>query len=244
MLSGTESISHYNRSNVTIWMVLAFQAGMLNIGGFMACHRFVSHVTGFATFFGLEASRGSLEAALGMLLVPALFLGGAMISGYLVDLRLKLHLKPRYYIVFGILFFLLLIVFAGGEAGLFGHFGESVELTRDYSLLCFLCLICGLQNGTVTTVSRNVVRTTHLTGITTDLGIGVVRVLNRRRLGTAVDEDVRANLMRAGIISFFIMGSVAGGFIFAAVGFWGFSLPMTISGILCAVMILFQRNRN
>src|ERR1700683_794226 len=104
MLYGNESISTYNRSNISIWMALAFQGGALNIGGFLACGRFVSHVTGFATYFGVEVSRSNYFSALGMLLVPLFFLIGAILSGLLVDIRLKLHKRPKYYILFGILF--------------------------------------------------------------------------------------------------------------------------------------------
>ena len=62
---------------------MAFQAGLINIGGFMACHRFVSHITGFATFFGYEINQADTSAALSMLVVPMFFLFGCMISGFL-----------------------------------------------------------------------------------------------------------------------------------------------------------------
>ena len=89
MLYGNESIAQYSRSNVSIWMSMAFQAGILNIGGFMACHRFVSHITGFATYFGFELNQSIGGHPLRMLEVPAFFLLGSMLSGVLVDLRLK-----------------------------------------------------------------------------------------------------------------------------------------------------------
>src|SRR3989344_1951144 len=150
MLYGNESISHYTPGNISIWMLMAFQAGLLNIGGFMACHRFVSHVTGFATFFGFEVSQGEEWHAWGMLVVPLFFLFGAMLSGQLVDIRLKLHKKPKYYITFGVIFFLTFVVFLGGFLGNFGVFGEPLNSMHGYSLLMFLCLICGIQNGTIT----------------------------------------------------------------------------------------------
>src|SRR4051812_45829612 len=67
------------------WYLLSFLAGSVNMGGYMACHRFVSHVTGFATLFGAEASRGLWDRAIGILSVPLFFLAGVMVSGYLVD---------------------------------------------------------------------------------------------------------------------------------------------------------------
>jgi uncharacterized membrane protein YoaK (UPF0700 family) len=240
MIYGNESISHYSKGNVAIWMSMAFQAGLLNIGGFLACHRFVSHVTGFATFFGVEVNRRSHNEALGMLFVPLFFLLGAMISGQLVDVRLKLHLKPRYYISFGIIFALLLAVFAGGMTGFFGAFGEPLALSRDYTLLSLLCLVCGIQNGTITTASKAVVRTTHLTGITTDLGLGLMRVLNRGKLKEEISGEGRANLMRIGLIFFFGLGSILGGFVFGRFGYLGFAIPLLSSGLLFGTMLYFQ----
>lgn len=240
MLYGNESISHYSKSNVTIWMTMAFQAGMLNIGGFMACHRFVSHVTGFATFFGYEINKPDKSHAIGMLVVPFFFLLGAMFSGLLVDIRLKLHKKPKYYISFGVIFFLLLVVLLGGTGGYLGTFGGANNGTPDYILLTLLCFICGVQNGTITTVSKSVIRTTHLTGITTDLGIGLMRLLNYKKIKEPVDNEKKATLMRAGIIFFFGLGSVVGGRVFLEMAYMGFIIPAATSGILFLTMLYFQ----
>jgi uncharacterized membrane protein YoaK (UPF0700 family) len=241
MIFGNESISHYSRSNVCIWMLLAFQAGVLNIGGFMACHRFVSHVTGFATFFGYELTQTDTSHAIGMLIVPSFFLLGAMISGLLVDIRLKLHKKPKYYLSFGIIFFLILIVFINGLMGNFGVFGHPINTSGDYILLILLCLICGIQNGSITTVSKSVIRTTHLTGITTDLGIGLVRLMSSSHTKENIDNEKKATLTRLGIIFFFGLGSVIGAFAFLRLNYMGFIIPVATSGFLFLMMLYFQR---
>jgi uncharacterized membrane protein YoaK (UPF0700 family) len=240
VIFGNESISTYTRGNLSIWMILAFQAGLLNTGGYMACHNFVSHVTGFATLFGIGLGEHNYGHALAVLLVPVCFLGGAMVSGMLVDLRLQLGKKPRYYIVFGVLFALLLIVVIAGWNKLWGNFGAAVLHKGSYGLLALLCLICGLQNATVSLVSKSVVRTTHLTGVTTDLGIGLVRMLNRSRLGAKVHGETQANFMRIGVILFFVLGSAAGYQLFHAFKFRGFLFPTMISGGLFFVTFYFQ----
>lgn len=221
-------------------MLLAFQAGILNIGGFMACHSFVSHITGFATLFAYGYKSGDTHTTAAMLIVPGFFLAGAMISGILVDLRLRLHKKPRYYVVFGVLFLLLLFTVIGGSNGLFGDFGKPHRESEDFTLLALLCLACGLQNGLVTLVSRSVVRTTHLTGITTDLGIGVIRVLNRHRIPGGIGDEIPATFMRVGIIAFFFMGSMAGFELFHGFGFRGFLVPMMLSAALFFSTLYFQ----
>lgn len=243
MLYGNESISHYNRSNVTIWMAMAFQAGALNIAGLMACHQFVSHITGFATMFGYEINQHDASGAVAMLVVPLFFLFGAMLSGVLVDLPLKQHKKPRYYVAFGVMFFLIMAIFLTGVSGQLGVFGEPLAEVRDYFLLTLLCFTCGVQNGTITTVSKAVIRTTHLTGIVTDLGIGMVRVMNRSKLGDGVKEDHKANLMRSGIVVFFGLGAIVGGFTFQRVGYYGFLIPALTSGNLFALMLYFQKTK-
>ena len=241
MLYGNESISQYTRGNVFIWMAMAFQAGVLNVGGFMACHRFVSHVTGFAAYFGYEVSEAKLGPALSMLTVPLFFLFGAMLSGQLVDLRLKLHKNPRYYFTFGVIFFLTLVVFLGGIFNFFGTFGEVQYLPRNNTLLALLCFICGIQNGTITTVSKSVVRTTHLTGITTDLGIGIMRILSKNKLKGEIPDEGKANLMRIGIIFFFGVGSLVGAFAFHHFQYGGFILPVVTSGFLFILMLYFHK---
>jgi uncharacterized membrane protein YoaK (UPF0700 family) len=127
MIFGSENISAYTRGNMAIWMVLAFQAGLLNIGGLMAVHSFVSHVTGFATLFSLEYGSGNYAHAVGLLIIPLTFLAGSMVSGILVDLRLKLHRKPKYYITFGVIFMLILSVFFGGRRFSCWHFFSSLN---------------------------------------------------------------------------------------------------------------------
>src|SRR4051794_6303645 len=120
MLFGNESISHYAPSYIAVWMSMAFQGGLLNIGGFMACRRFVSHITGFITRASFEATRFDTVQVVEMMVVPLVFLLGGVTSGILVDLRLKLHQKPKYYFSFGLIFLILIIVYLGG---IFGYFG-------------------------------------------------------------------------------------------------------------------------
>ena len=206
----------------------------------MACHRFVSHVTGFATFFGYEINQPDNSHAFGMLIVPLFFLFGCMLSGQLVDVRVRLHKRPKYYLTFGFIFTLICTVLVLGLSGFFGKFGEPMEFYRDYFLLIILCFTCGVQNGTITSVSKSVIRTTHLTGITTDLGLGIVRFLNREKLKHDISGEVHANLMRAGIIFFFGFGSVCGGYAFTKLQYLGFVVPVVTSGSLFGLMLYFQ----
>lgn len=240
MIRGNQSISYYSTGNVVVWMLMAFQAGVLNVGGLLACHRFVSHVTGVWTLLGVAARDQQPREFAALLLVPFAFLVGSMVSGWLVDIRLRMDRQPKYYVVFGILFFCILAVALAGMGGFFGAFGANVYHARTYLLTAALCAICGLQNGTITTVSKAVVRTSHLTGITTDLGLGIVRHWNRHRLTDPLPHEGRANLMRAGIIVYFVFGAFAGAYSFPRFGFGGFLLPTVTAGGLFGAMLWYQ----
>lgn len=239
MLFGNENISAYTRPNMAIWMTLAFQAGLINMGGLLSCHTFVSHVTGYASLASLEFESNQQSHGLGLLSMLIAFLLGSMGSGILVDLRMRANKKPKYYIVFGFLFFITLATAIGGFNNTFGEFGSPVSDIRGFCLVMLLCFTCGVQNGTITLVSKSIVRTTHITGLVTDLGIGLVRTINRNRV-QGVENEGTANIMRAGIILFFFLGSLIGVPIFRTWQFRGFIFPCLISGSLFAMTLYFQ----
>lgn len=229
MFSGSNTINHYTPLNLSIWFSMAFQAGAINVGGFLACHKTVTHVTGFATYFGAEISQGNFIKALGFLAVPSFFLIGTMLSAFFIDRRISLDKQPRYYLIFAIITTLMLFVAIGGELNFFGDFGESLSFSKDYLLLAILCLSSGIQNACITSASDSVVRTTHLTGLTTDLGIGLMRMISGRRSETLLTAEAKANFIRIGIIFFFILGSALAAFGFFHFGYVAFVIPAFIS---------------
>jgi uncharacterized membrane protein YoaK (UPF0700 family) len=62
------------------WFMLSFNGGCINAGGFLATGKFVSHVTGFATLFGVDAMTDQVKAAISMLTVPLFFFVGVVCS--------------------------------------------------------------------------------------------------------------------------------------------------------------------
>lgn len=210
------------------WLLLSFLAGNINSGGLLACGRFVSHMTGFYTLFGQSAARWTWDEALGLLSIPLYFLSGVMISAYLVERPIHRGLKPNYVLVMSLAFACLLAAAIFGNSGWFGDFGET-HLKRDYLLLALLCMASGLQNAAVSCSSGHSVRVTHMTGNTTDLGIGIVRVLSLQKGVGHRDDELRATWLRAGIIGAFALGSAAGAALFLQFRFLGFLLPASIA---------------
>jgi uncharacterized membrane protein YoaK (UPF0700 family) len=114
----------------------------------------------------------------------------------------------------------------GGHFGLFGEFGHEPELRQDYLLLALLCAASGLQNAVVSSASGSAVRTTHLTGLTTDLGTGLVRAFSNRRLH---ESEMRAARLRFGTIVSFTGGSFAGAASYLHLHYLGFLGPALIA---------------
>lgn len=219
------------------WFLLSFLAGAVNAGGYIACHRFVSHVTGFATIAGLDFARGEWSEAIGMLTVPVYFLFGVMISAYLIDRRAQEGKRSRYALVMGMVTFCLVLASLGGWLGYFGVFGSEVELRDDYILLSLLCMASGLQNAALTSASGATIRTTHLTGLTTDLGIGLIRSVSLPSEHPQRAAENKANWLRIGTILSFMSGGAVGALLFLSVEYLGFLLPAAIAAYATAVAI-------
>jgi uncharacterized membrane protein YoaK (UPF0700 family) len=217
-----------NKTNRMIWSILAFHAGAINAGGFLACHRFVTHTTGFATQLGYDIAATKWHDAVGMLTVPLFFMGGSMISGYYVDRRIQLNQQPRFHTLFLMSSLFMAFVSVFGSIGLFGTFNQEFDIATSYLLIALLCLTSGMQNAMTTSGSVSNVRTTHLTGHTTDLGISLVKSL-------AISDPERLkiernkNQVRILVIGAFILGSVISTFLFLKFNYWGFLLPAFIS---------------
>lgn len=230
------------KSSIFLWNILAFQAGSLNAGGFLACNRFVTHVTGFATLFGTEFSFGKYSDAFGYLSVPIFFLIGSMISGYFIDIPIQRNTEPRHSWAFLILLLITGIVLALGITNNYGNFGETLQFGKDYSLLALLCLASGIQNAMVTSTYGSVVRTSHLTGLTTDLGIGLIRIFLGPKKPELKDREAFATFMRVGIILSFTVGSLFAAVIFTSLQWWGFLIPFLISlGLLLFSLGFFDK---
>lgn len=232
-----------NRRNIFVWFLLAFQAGAVNAGGFLACGRFVTHTTGFATHFAFELVNKRTWIAFGMLSVPAFFLLGAMITSYFVDLPLMHGKKANYRVPSLLIFFCFALAMYLGSLGVFGLFGSEMVFHQDYLLLVLLCMASGLQNAMITNANGVVVRTTHLTGITTDLGVGLVRAFfgERRKDPQRLLRERMATFARAGILLSFVLGSTVAALLYLHAHYLGFAVPVFTSLILLRYFVV--RNR-
>lgn len=159
-----------------LWILLGFQAGFINSFGFLACGRYVSHVTGFGTQIGMALGDNNFWLAVELLGFPLSFIFGAFFSGVFTTARFERGLIPRYDLMTIVLPVLIFLVGVLGWKGMFGEFGEPLLAAHDFVLLFSLSFACGLQNGCFATMTKGMIRTTHLTGISTDIGSDMARL--------------------------------------------------------------------
>lgn len=197
-----------------VWIgavALAAVAGMVNVIGFLGFeHQAVSHLTGTTSLLGAALADGDLRAISHLWGLLIAFCLGAMLSGMIIqDSALKLG---RRYGVVLILEALLLLA----ATPLF-------ERQLIWGAL-LAAMACGLQNAMVTTYSGAVVRTTHLSGMFTDLGIGLGHLLRGMPLQ-------KRRLMLSGfIISGFLGGSILGAWLFRHLQYDALLVPAASTG--------------
>lgn len=191
---------------------LAAVAGMVNAVGFLAFeHQAITHLTGTTTLVGVALAQGETGLALNLLLFLVSFFAGAVLGGALVR-DSTLRLGRRYGVALMIESLLLLL---------------AIPLLREHSTagICVATAACGLQNAMASTYSGAVLRTTHVSGIVTDLGI----MLGQRLRGLA-HEARRCNLYLL-ILSGFALGALAGAAGFAHMAERVLLWPAVLTGV-------------
>lgn len=181
----------YAPRHIPSWLSLACAAGAVNGFAFLSCEEFVSHITGTSTRIGLEWHHLGLAAEYALVL--ASFVIGAIASVIWLQARACRGKRPRWANPLRAVALILAGVAIAGHAGYFGPFDGQVSGNPPFILLSMLAFAMGLQNAAVASTTGLSVRTTHLTGPATDLGI---------HLGTACfasGEEQRDALKGAGL---------------------------------------------
>lgn len=191
---------------------LAFVGGFVNVVGLLGFeHQTVTHLTGSTTM--LAAALGSLDgaAALHFVAVMGSFIAGTVLSGFLIqDSTLKLG--RRYGIAL-----LLESLLLGVAVPLL----QRNNILGMYSAAC----ACGLQNAMVSTYSGATIRTTHLSGMFTDLGIFLGHWLR------GLPVDLRRLRLCFLIITGFLCGGIAGAVAFHHLSYSALFLPAALTAI-------------
>ena len=221
-------------TDAALGTLLAFVAGAVNAGGFIAIGKYTSHMTGIVSMMADDVALGSASLIGIGLVALAAFTAGAGCSAILINWGRR-NARSRQYVYPLFLEALLLLCFAA--AGLLNP-GAFIAVAAP-----LLCFIMGLQNATITKISGARVRTTHVTGMMTDIGIelGKSAYWNREN----GKSPVRANLGKLSIlfrmVAMFFLGGVIGALGYGFFGY-GFSVPIAVLLLLMVLPVVRRRS--
>ena len=213
--------------------VLAFVAGAINAGGFLAVRRYTSHMTGIMSSMADSIALGDPGTILTGVGAVFSFLSGAACCAILINFsgRRRMHSECALPLLLEA-FLLLVFRVAGAKVGHQGAWAIAV-------LVLVLSFLMGLQNAVVTKLSNAVIRTTHVTGIITDMGIRLGRMVYWNapsRIGLPkVGADAGRLRMLATLLTGFFVGGVSGAFGFR---FFGYSTTIPIALLLIFLVAL------
>jgi uncharacterized membrane protein YoaK (UPF0700 family) len=234
-LSGKDRSTDTNRQ---LGISLAFVAGAANAGGFLAVGQYSSHMTGMLSAMADDLALGSLRLMLSGLGALFSFIAGAATSAVLINWTRRRRLQSEYALPL-MLEAGLMLCFGLIGAGLSNRSGPFIPMT-----LTLLCFMMGLQNAIVTKLSRAEIRTTHVTGIVTDIGIELGKMAYWNRSHPSADRPaVRADRERLSVLvsllTAFLCGGISGAVGFRTIGFLS-TVPLAIFLLILAAVPVYD----
>jgi len=210
-----------------VWLgaaTLALVAGMVNVVGYLGFeHQAITHLTGTTSLLGAALAHGDTRASLHLLLIVVAFVGGAVLSGAIIQ-DSTLRLGRRYGVALAI------------EAALLVAAVPLFE-RQQIAGAALAAMACGLQNAMTATYSGALVRTSHLTGMFTDLGV----FLGHRLRG--LPAEPRRLWLCLSIIGGFLLGGVVGAVLFPHLSYRTLYVPAALTGTAGVAYVAYRLHR-
>jgi uncharacterized membrane protein YoaK (UPF0700 family) len=219
-------------ANLHLGFALAFVAGATNAGGFLAVRQYTSHMTGIISAMADNLALNHHSLVLDGLGALLSFLLGAACSAVMINYARRERMHSEFALPL-LLEAALLLCF-----GLLGGQMAKIEGLFVPLTVMLLCFIMGLQNALITKLSGAEIRTTHITGMITDIGIELGKLFYWNRTGLK-RPDVLADRQRLRVlmllVSCFFIGGLTG-----ALGFkkLGYSSTVWLAGLLIMLAAL------
>jgi uncharacterized membrane protein YoaK (UPF0700 family) len=226
------------RANLHLGASLAFVAGALNAGGFLAIGQYTSHMTGMLSSAADNLVLGHLPMVITAILSIISFVLGAASTALMVNYARR-NSSSNIYMPALLTESVLLLVFGLMGANLQMH--ELVDLSLTAALLCY---VMGLQNALITKISNAEIRTTHVTGLITDIGIELGKLFYwNREPGIEQGRFVAANRTRLrvhlSLVASFFIGGVAGALGFKHAGYAA-TIPLALGLVIMSSAPIFK----
>lgn len=230
MFSTNRPIQQY-QYHIQLAIFLSFVAGLVNVCSILSLQRLTTNVTGHFAFFVEELIKNHYFFAFKFLIFVFFYFLGSFCSNLLVEWISKVNF--RYQFTIPVIIEAILLFIAGGAF--------SIYQPKHPDIIALVLLFAmGLQNSLVTRVSNSVVRTTHLTGLFTDLGIEVSQLffIKNRIKKTKTKLSIQLKLT---IISCFFIGGIIGGMVYKWMGLK--TLWIAVAVLLVAAFLNFIKKQ-
>ena len=201
-----------NRTTAANWQLaslLAFTAGVVDVSGYLALHQFTSHMSGIVAALAADVGERGFNALLQPAVVLACFLAGAAFCAILVNWERRRNRES--------LFAVPVLV----EAILLASLALPFAPRHTWLALSVLSFSMGLQNAIITKISHAEIRTTHVTGMITDIGIELGKAFywNRTTGRHPVQSEHQRLLLLSLLVGLFFTGGALGAVTYPHIGF-------------------------
>lgn len=198
------------KHNLRLASILSLIAGIVNSVGVISIGTLTTNVTGHFAYFAEEFITGKYTKAIPYILYIFFFFFGAFVSNFIIELATIQ--KKKYLHTTPMLLELSLLVFLG----FWNHWYLNGTGTKN-QIAYLLLFSMGLQNALVTKISQSTVRTTHLTGLFTDLGIEISQLFFYGNHPNIL--SLKRNIfLKLSIVFFFFTGCISGTLLFYQIG--------------------------
>lgn len=220
------------QSNLHLGCLLAGIAGALNAGGFLAVGRYTSHMTGIVSEAADNIILGQLWVVLAAICMLLAFISGSATTAILINYARRNQFRLIFTPVFWVEASLLLVFGLTGRQ-LHNHSLITVSLTT-----VLLCYVMGLQNALITKISHAEIRTTHITGLVTDIGIELGKMLYWNKNNHYSMQKVASNRSKLVLHSSLVLAFFSGGLV-GALGFkyLGFLTALPLAMLLLLISL-------
>jgi uncharacterized membrane protein YoaK (UPF0700 family) len=216
-----------HQDNLKLGGLTAFSAGMVNVISLIVFFAFTSNVTGHFAIFAQEIAKGNWFQAAVVLMWVLLFFLGSFTSNFLIihgSNYIGRYLSHAVPLILETLCLLIVGIY------LQNFYKESLQETEF--LVSLLLFAMGLQNGLTASISNSSVKTTHLTGLTTDLAILLSMLTKKRyRNDKAILEKVQ---LLTSILFFYVLGGVITGVLYNSIQNHTFYI---VCVVLCVIIL-------
>jgi uncharacterized membrane protein YoaK (UPF0700 family) len=203
--------------------LLSSVAGALNAVGFLIAGSFTANMTGNISAFADTLADGAVLISLSFAGLVVAFIFGATIAALAIQAGKRKKIRSIYALAIAAEAVVLLLLSAALVLAPLGM--------HETFLVVILSFVMGLQNAVTTMISRARVRTTHVSGMATDIGIELAALVG----GDASRQDALPKLsLHSLTLACFAVGGVCGALLFGFVGYWLFVIAAAILLLIAA----------